>query len=113
MSCNTQGLVCIEWQTERRAPQPLLDRIVGAQLYTIVHSTPDVYWCCNPNRSFNDLPEAHMSIEINRDRRRFIRTAAMTVAATHFAEIGLAHGQSSKAVSALPPVKSGANTAFS
>lgn len=54
-----------------------------------------------------------MSIEINRDRRRFIGTAAVTVAATHFAKIGLADGQSSKPVSALPPVKSGANTAFS
>ena len=54
-----------------------------------------------------------MSIEINRDRRRFIGTAAVTVAATHFAKIGLADGQSSKTVSALPPVKSGANTAFS
>jgi pimeloyl-ACP methyl ester carboxylesterase len=53
-----------------------------------------------------------MSIEINRDRRRFIGTAAATVAATHFAQIGLADGQSSKAVSALPPVNSGANAAF-
>jgi pimeloyl-ACP methyl ester carboxylesterase len=54
-----------------------------------------------------------MSIEINRDRRHFIGTVAMTVAATPFAEIALADGQSPKALSALPPVKSGADTAFS
>jgi pimeloyl-ACP methyl ester carboxylesterase len=53
-----------------------------------------------------------MSIEINRDRRHFIGAVAMTVAATHFAEIGLADDQSPKAVSALAPFKSGANTVF-
>jgi pimeloyl-ACP methyl ester carboxylesterase len=54
-----------------------------------------------------------MSTELNPNRRHFIGAAAMAVAATHFANIGLADGQSSKAVTALPPVKSGANTVFS
>src|SRR5277367_460315 len=58
------------------------------------------------------LSETQMSIEINCNRRHFIGTAAMAVAATHFANIGLADAQSSKAVTALPPVKSGANAVF-
>lgn len=52
-----------------------------------------------------------MSIEINRHRRQFISTAAM-VAATQFAEIGLAEDQPSRPTSALPKVKSAANSAF-
>jgi pimeloyl-ACP methyl ester carboxylesterase len=53
-----------------------------------------------------------MSIELNCNRRHFIGTAAMAVAATHFANIGLADGESSKAVTALPPVRTEANTVF-
>src|SRR5580658_6777813 len=53
-----------------------------------------------------------MSIAFNHDRRHFIGGAAMTVAATQFAKIGLANAQSSRSVSALPPVKPGVHTAF-
>ncbi len=52
-----------------------------------------------------------MPVEIDRHRRYLISTA-VTVAATHFATIGLADGQSSQAASALPPVRSGSHTSF-
>jgi pimeloyl-ACP methyl ester carboxylesterase len=52
-----------------------------------------------------------MSYEINCERRQFLGTA-MTVAATHFATIGLADAQSSQPAAALPPVKSGSNATF-
>jgi len=54
-----------------------------------------------------------MSIEINRNRRHFISTAAMTVAATQLANMVLGDERSPNAASALPPVKSGAHMAFS
>jgi pimeloyl-ACP methyl ester carboxylesterase len=53
-----------------------------------------------------------MPIEINRDRRHFIGTAAMSIAATQFAVMSQADAKSSKAVSALSSFKSGTNTAF-
>jgi pimeloyl-ACP methyl ester carboxylesterase len=53
-----------------------------------------------------------MSNEVDSYRRHFIGAAAVTVAATQFAAMGLADGQASKATSALPPVESGANTSF-
>ena len=51
-----------------------------------------------------------MSNEINLDRRRFLGTAAMSVAATHFAAIAMADGQSS--APALPSVKPAGKTSF-
>src|ERR1700749_1856235 len=54
-----------------------------------------------------------MSGEINRNRRRFIGTAAMTVAAAQLGLIGSAQGQSSKMKPTyLPTIKPGANTSF-
>src|SRR5271170_5216356 len=54
-----------------------------------------------------------MSEEINRDRRRFLRNAAMTVAAAKLAMIGSADAQSGQSKPAdLPPIKSGTNTSF-
>jgi pimeloyl-ACP methyl ester carboxylesterase len=54
-----------------------------------------------------------MPDEINRDRRRFFGTAAMTVAAAQFALSGSADAQSGKAKPAdLPRIKPGTNTSF-
>jgi pimeloyl-ACP methyl ester carboxylesterase len=47
--------------------------------------------------------------EIDCDRRRFLGTAAMTIAATEFGMIGSADAQSSK----MGPIKPGTNTSFS
>ena len=54
-----------------------------------------------------------MSKEINHDRRRFLGTAAMTIAAAEFGMIGSAKAQSSKTKPAdAPPTKQGTNTSF-
>jgi len=54
-----------------------------------------------------------MSEDINSDRRRFFGTAAMTIAAAHFALRGSASAQSGKAKPAeLPKIKPGTNTSF-
>ncbi len=54
-----------------------------------------------------------MSEEISHDRRRFLRNAAMTIAATKLAMIGSADAQSSKAKPAdVPPVTPGTHTSF-
>ena len=54
-----------------------------------------------------------MSEDINRDRRRFFGTAAMTIAAAQFALRGSASAQSGKAKPAeLPRIKPGTNTSF-
>jgi pimeloyl-ACP methyl ester carboxylesterase len=54
-----------------------------------------------------------ISDEINRDRRRFFGTAAMTIAAAQFALSGSADAQSSKTKPAdLPKIKPGTNTSF-
>jgi pimeloyl-ACP methyl ester carboxylesterase len=54
-----------------------------------------------------------ISDEINRDRRRFFGTAAMTIAAAQFALSGSADAQSSKTKPAdLPRIKPGTNTSF-
>jgi pimeloyl-ACP methyl ester carboxylesterase len=52
------------------------------------------------------IPEA-----INHRRRRFLGTAAMTLAATRLVTIGTADAQSSK-VKQVPTIKSGTNTSF-
>src|SRR4051812_27522293 len=54
-----------------------------------------------------------MSEEINHDRRRFIGTAAMSIAAARLGLSGSADAQSSKAKPAdLPTIKPGTNTSF-
>src|ERR1035438_8235196 len=54
-----------------------------------------------------------MSEAINHDRRRFLSTASMTIAAAHLGMMGSANAQSSKTKPAdLPTVKPGANTSF-
>jgi pimeloyl-ACP methyl ester carboxylesterase len=54
-----------------------------------------------------------MSEEINHNRRRFLGTAAMTVAAAQFGMFRSAEAQSRKAKSAdFPPIKPGTNTSF-
>ncbi len=54
-----------------------------------------------------------MSEEINHDRRRFLGTAAMTIAAAQLSMIGSAKAQSSKTKPAdLPTIKPGTNTSF-
>jgi pimeloyl-ACP methyl ester carboxylesterase len=54
-----------------------------------------------------------MSQDVDRDRRRFFGTAAMTLAAAQFALGGSTEAQSSKAKSAdLPKVKPGTHTSF-
>ena len=54
-----------------------------------------------------------MSDEINRDRRRFFGTAAMTVAAVQLGSIGSAIAQSGQAKPAGPPtIRPGTNTSF-
>jgi len=54
-----------------------------------------------------------MSEEINQDRRRFLGTATMTLAATQLGMLRSADAQSSKAKSAdVPPIKPGTNTSF-
>jgi pimeloyl-ACP methyl ester carboxylesterase len=54
-----------------------------------------------------------MSNEINRDRRRFFGTAAMTIAAAHLGMRGSAQAQSRKTTPAdLHTTKPGANTSF-
>jgi len=54
-----------------------------------------------------------MSQQINLDRRRFLGTAAMTVAAAQFAMAGSARAQSSSAKPAgAPAIKPGTNTSF-
>jgi pimeloyl-ACP methyl ester carboxylesterase len=54
-----------------------------------------------------------MSQEINHNRRRFLRNAAMTIAAAELALIGTADAQSSQAKPAVvPPIKPGTNTSF-
>jgi nitrous oxide reductase len=50
---------------------------------------------------------------INRNRRRFLGTAAMTIAAAQFASSGPAEAQSGRAKSAdLPRIKPGTHTSF-
>jgi pimeloyl-ACP methyl ester carboxylesterase len=54
-----------------------------------------------------------MSEEISHDRRRFLRNAAITIAATKLAMIGSADAQSSKAKPAdVPPITPGTHTSF-
>ena len=54
-----------------------------------------------------------MSETINHHRRRFLGTAAMTIAAAQLGMIGSANAQSSKAKPAdLPTIKPGTNTSF-
>ena len=54
-----------------------------------------------------------MFAEIKYDRRRFLGTAAMTIAAAQFGMIGSAYAQSSKAKPVgLPAIKPGTNTSF-
>ena len=54
-----------------------------------------------------------MSEEINHDRRRFLGTAAMTIAAAQLGMIGSADAQSSKTKPAdVPAIKPGTNTSF-
>ncbi len=54
-----------------------------------------------------------MSEEINYNRRRFLRTAAMTIAAAQLGMIGSAKAQSSNTKTAdLPTIKLGTNTSF-
>jgi pimeloyl-ACP methyl ester carboxylesterase len=54
-----------------------------------------------------------MSEDINHDRRRFLSTASMTIAAAHLGMMGSANAQSSKTKPAdLPTVKPGTNTSF-
>jgi pimeloyl-ACP methyl ester carboxylesterase len=54
-----------------------------------------------------------MSHEINHHRRRFLGTAAMTIAAAQLGMIGFAHAQSGNARPArLPTIKPGTNTSF-
>jgi pimeloyl-ACP methyl ester carboxylesterase len=50
--------------------------------------------------------------QINSDRRRFLRNAAMTIAAAEFVTIGSADAQSSKKTPAVSPIKPGTNTSF-
>jgi pimeloyl-ACP methyl ester carboxylesterase len=55
-----------------------------------------------------------MSEDINHHRRRFLGTAALTIAAVQFVTIGSAGAQSSTArPAALPTIKPGTNTSFS
>jgi hypothetical protein len=59
------------------------------------------------------MAKIKMSKEINRDRRRFFGTAAMTVAAAQFGMIGSATAQSNMTKPAdVPAVKPGKNTSF-
>jgi pimeloyl-ACP methyl ester carboxylesterase len=59
------------------------------------------------------MDTAKIAKDIDRDRRRFFGTAAMTIAAAQFGMIGSADAQSSKAKSAqLPAVKPGTHTSF-
>src|SRR2546421_4506466 len=54
-----------------------------------------------------------MAEEINHQRRRFISTAAMTVAAAQLGMMGSAQAQSSEPTHVdLPPLKPGTNTPF-
>jgi pimeloyl-ACP methyl ester carboxylesterase len=54
-----------------------------------------------------------MPEEINRDRRRFLGTAAMTIAAAQLSMIGSAKAQSSAThPAALPTIRPGTNTSF-
>ena len=54
-----------------------------------------------------------MGDETKYDRRRFLNSAAMTIAAAELAMIGSAHAQSSKAKpAALPTIKPGTNRSF-
>jgi pimeloyl-ACP methyl ester carboxylesterase len=56
------------------------------------------------------MDTAKMSDEINRDRRRFFGTAAMTIAAAQLGLIGSAGGQPGN--TKLPAIKPGTNTSF-
>src|SRR5271157_2935983 len=72
---------------------------------------------CDPDRSSNQGDQAmRMTViteTINRNRRRFLGTAAMTIAAAQFALSGSADAQSGKAKSAdLPRIKPGTHTSF-
>jgi hypothetical protein len=54
-----------------------------------------------------------MCQEINHDRRRFLRNAAMTIAAAELAMIGSLHAESSKAKPAdARPIRPGTHTSF-
>jgi pimeloyl-ACP methyl ester carboxylesterase len=59
------------------------------------------------------MGERHMAEDISCDRRRFLGTAAMTMAAAQFGIIGAAHAQSSTTPpAALPTMKPGTHTSF-
>ena len=59
------------------------------------------------------MGERHMAEDIRCDRRRFLGTAAMTMAAAQFGIIGAAHAQSSTTPPAdLPTMKPGTHTSF-
>ena len=49
---------------------------------------------------------------IDQPRRRFVGTAAMTIAAAQFGVIASAAGQTGKAASKVPAIKPGTNTSF-
>ncbi len=59
------------------------------------------------------MRKIEVSGEINRDRRRFLGTAALTIAASQLGAIGSANAQSSKPKSVnVPPIKPGTNTSI-
>jgi pimeloyl-ACP methyl ester carboxylesterase len=61
----------------------------------------------------NLMGERHMAEDISCDRRRFLGTAAMTMAAAQFGIIGAAHAQSSTTPpAALPTMQPGTRTSF-
>jgi hypothetical protein len=73
--------------------------------------------CADPDRSSNQGDSAMRTTviteTINRNRRRFLGTAAMTIAAAQFASSGPAEAQSGRAKSAdLPRIKPGTHTSF-
>src|SRR2546428_9484853 len=65
------------------------------------------------NPDGNPIGERPMAEDISCDRRRFLGTAAMTMAAAQFGMIGAATAQSSTTTPAeLPTMKPGAHTSF-
>lgn len=78
----------------------------------MAHTVP-VSRATRGNPDGNPIGERQMAEDISCDRRRFLGTAAMTMAAAQFGIIGAAKAQSSTTTPAdLPTMKPGTNTSF-
>src|SRR5215211_1561617 len=95
-----------------RDPRGVPITAVIGETWTMAHTVP-VSRATRGNPDGHLMGERHMAEDIRCDRRRFLGTAAMTMAAAQFGIIGAAHTQSSTTPPAeMPTIQPGTHTSF-